>query len=330
MEVTIVIPTFNRYDALLETLDALTRLDYPPTQWEAIIVDDGSTDDTEAAVGQWLDQHQAPMRYLKQQNAGRSVARNRGAAEAQGRILIFIDNDIIVEPDFIKAHLDMINTNPGCWITGRIIQSPKLTHTPFGRYRQALFESYMAQYPAASAAETDGMSAANVALPTADFRRLGGFDENLSGPEDWDLAWRARQTGIRVLYDPRIAVLHNDWAISLDAYCRRERQSSAIMVLLYRKWGEASAWAALCRESAPIRWNADGPGLILKKSLKWALATPPGSWLVRGACSLAERLAPDTTFTRRAYEVAIAAAIFQGVRAGYKRYGPPATTNREC
>lgn len=327
MEVTVVVPTFNRQDALLETLEALARVDYPHDQWEVIIVDDGSTDGSEAAVRQWAQNHPITVRYIRQENAGRSVARNRGVAEAHGEVLIFIDNDIIVEPDFIQAHAQALADNSNCWILGKVMQSPKLCRTPFGRYRNALMESYSAAYANDRLSETDGMTTQNISMPTADFQRLGGFDLDLIGPEDWELAWRARQTGTRVLYAPHIQVLHNDWAVSLDAYCRRERTYCVTQVLLYLKWGEATPWARLIHESAPVRWQADAPRLIVKKGMKWLLATKIGLGLIRGGCWLAERVAPDTNLARKSYEAAIGVAIFQGVRTGFKRYGTPTTTN---
>jgi hypothetical protein len=162
------------------------------------------------------------------------------------------------------------------------------------------------------------MTAANLALPASDFARLGGFDEGFSiaSCEDWDLAWRARMTGIRVLYDPCNVAVHNDWAVSLEQFCERQRLYSISDVLLWRKYGEQSPRARLVRENSPVRWTADSPRLILKKMVKRLLATKPGRTTVRLACAVGERMAPDTWWTRRAYQLAVGSAIFKGVREG--------------
>jgi GT2 family glycosyltransferase len=322
VDASLVIPTFNRCDALLETLTALARMDYPADRWEAIIVDDGSTDRTETSVREWIENTGAPIRYIKQLNAGPAAARNCGAAAAEGEALIFIDNDIIVKPDFVRAHLQTLSSNPGCWVVGRIVHPPELRATPFGRYRDDVWEAFNNSHAEDRVSETAGMTAANFSLPALDFGRLGGFDEDftIASSEDWDLGMRARQVGIRVLYNPRIVVLHNDWALALDRFCERQKLYSISDVLLWRKYGEASPRARLVRDNAPANWSEDAAAVIVKKGIKRARATLPGRSIVRAVCSLAERFAPDGKINRRAYDTAVGIAIFRGVREGLKRY----------
>jgi GT2 family glycosyltransferase len=330
LDATIIIPTYNRSDALLETLSALAQMDYPADRWEAVVVDDGSTDDTQQQALRWIDQSGAPVRYIKQKNAGPAAARNRGAAEARGEFLIFIDNDIIVEPDFVRAHLETLATNRGCWIVGRIVHPPHIRSTPFGRYRDSVWESFHQSHTSGRVTETEGMTAANVSLPAKDFELLGGFDEDftIASSEDWDLGVRARLKRIRVLYNPNIVVLHNDWALSLDRFCERQKLYSISDVLLWRKYGEESLRARLVHENSPVNWNSDSLRLIIKKSAKRALATKASKGLLRTACNITERFAPDSNLNRRAYNAAVAIAIFSGVREGLKRYDDSFLLNR--
>lgn len=326
---TIVIPTFKRSDALRETLTALAAVDYPRNRWEAIVVDDGSGDDTEKVVADWITSTGLSGGFIAQKNSGPAVARNRGASEAHGEVLIFIDNDILVDRDFIRAHVDALAANPGCWIVGRVVHPPELRRTPFGRYRDAAWEAFHRTHSTEIPAETSGMSAANVSMPSADFHKLGGFDEDftIASCEDCDLGIRARKMGIRVLYEPRIVVLHNDWAVSLDRFCERQKLYSISDALLWRKYGADSPKADLVRQNSPINWSHDSPGLVLKKALKKMLATRPAVALTRTACRVAERIRPDSTLTKRAYDTAVGIAIFQGVREGLRRY--PAIVNKQ-
>lgn len=322
VDASIIIPTYNRSEVLLTTLEALAQIDYPAERWEAIIVDDGSTDDTAAVVERWIAQSGAPVRYLSQRNAGPAAARNRGAANAHGEMLIFIDNDIIVPPVFISEHLQTLQANPGCWVIGRITHPPQLRATPFGRYRDGVWEAFHQSHATTGVVATEGITAANLALPAEDFRQLGGFDEDftIASSEDWDLGVRARQAGISVLYHPGICVLHNDWAVSLEQFCRRQMLYSISDVLLWRKYGEASLRAQLVRENAPVDWGADAPKLVVKKLLKRLLATGLGECAVRACCRLTETYARDSRWNQRAYELAVAVAIFRGVREGWRRY----------
>ncbi|MGE0132756.1 MAG: glycosyltransferase family 2 protein [Blastocatellales bacterium] len=323
MDASVIIPTYNRSDAILETLSALAQVDYPRDRWEAVVVDDGSTDGTEDAVGRWIATTKAPVRYFRQKNAGPAAARNHGAALARGEALIFIDNDIIVPSHFVRAHLETLKSNPGSWVLGRIAHPRELRKTPFGRYRDDAWESFHRSYPADSVSVTDGMSAANVSMPAADFQRLGGFDESftIASSEDWDLGMRARQIGVSVFYNPGIVVLHNDWAVSLEKFCERQRLYSISDVLLWQKYGADSPRVSLIRQNAPVDWGNDSLRLVCKKLVKRSLATGAGKKLVTLACRIAERLAPDSRLNRRAYETAVGAAIFSGVREGLRRYG---------
>ncbi len=321
-EVTIVIPTHNRSDVLMETLEALSASAPPDGGWEAVVVDDGSTDDTSVVIPRWIDAHCSPIRYLCQENGGAASARNRGGQDARGRFLIFIDNDIVVGRDFVRQHVETLQTHPGCWVVGRVTHPPALRTTPFGRYRYALGEEFYLRHAAAIPIPTTVITAQNLSLPATDFDRLGGFDAGfeIASSEDWDLGFRARQAGITLLYHPQIVAVHNDWAVSLESFCRRQELYSISDVLLCRKHGEASPRFKLVVENGPLDWRRDGLGLTLKKVVKWCLAYLLGGRALRAGVRAIERIAPDTALCRRAYRLALSEAIFSGVREGYRRY----------
>lgn len=317
LDASIVIPTFERPEAIRATLETLARMAYPRDAWEIVVVDDGSSDTTMASLRSCIDALPVRVRLLQQSHRGPAAARNFGAREAVGRILVFIDNDILVSPDFLRRHVQLLRAYPRSWALGRILHPDDLRATPFGRYRDARWEEFHAALGAGTPVETTGMSAANLAVPAGDFRRLGGFDESFSiaSCEDWELGFRARQSGRRILYDAGNVVIHNDWAVTLRSFCERQRLYSISDVLLYRKYGDASPRGPMIR---------DVTRGSVKNLVKRTLATGAGQAVVRGVCGLVERLAPDTPLSRRAYDAAVAIAIFRGVREGLLRY--PAST----
>jgi GT2 family glycosyltransferase len=323
VDVAVVIPTYERREALLATLGSLEQIDYPAGRWEAIVVDDGSGPATVAAVRDWIHASGMPVRLLQQERRGPASARNAGARLASARVLIFIDNDIIVGPNFLRRHLEILAGHPGCWVIGRIVHPPELRQTPFGRYRDDRWEAFHARHRTGDVVETDGMTAANLALPTEDFRSLGGFDETFSiaSCEDWDLGQRARARRVRVLYDPTNVAVHNDWAIGLDQFCRRQMLYSISDVLLWRKYGAESPRARLVTENGPLRWGNDSVKLLVKKMVKWLLARRAGRGAVRLICALSEVVAPDSPFNVRSYDLAVGISIFRGVREGLARCG---------
>ena len=102
IEVSVVIPTYNKKDFLEITLTALGLQTCPPDKYEVVIVNDGSNDATEVLISSLKVPYQ--INYTYQENRGRSAARNRGIEKAEGEMLIFIDDDCVPAPTFIESH----------------------------------------------------------------------------------------------------------------------------------------------------------------------------------------------------------------------------------
>ena len=103
LKVTVAIPTYNRADFLRQTLAGLVAQQFPRDHFEILVLDNNSTDHTRAVVAEFASAHPAP-RYLLETQQGLDYARNRAVAEARGDIIVFGDDDILVQPDWL-AHL---------------------------------------------------------------------------------------------------------------------------------------------------------------------------------------------------------------------------------
>jgi len=174
-DVSVVIPTFNHGACLARALtSALTQTTFPG---EVIVIDDGSTDDTAQVVQQFPS-----VRYIYQANRGLSAARNRGTAEASGKWIAFLDADDWWLPDKITLQLEAAAARP----EAALIYTSSFKFTPQGDQRLS------------SAAEPDriwpglryrncisGGSGAMVKREV--LLTEGGFDEMLTGCEDWEL-----------------------------------------------------------------------------------------------------------------------------------------------
>jgi glycosyltransferase involved in cell wall biosynthesis len=101
IKLSVIIPTYNRKDLLEECLCSLFKQTYSKNNYEIIIVDDGSTDDTEHFVKK-LQKDNKLIKYYKQKNKGPAAARNRGAYEAQGELLLFADSDCVASEKLIE------------------------------------------------------------------------------------------------------------------------------------------------------------------------------------------------------------------------------------
>ncbi len=103
--VTVVIPAYNREKFLPETIESVRTQTFQ--DWELIIVDDGSTDDTATIVSQ-LSKTDHRIRYIWQQNSERAVARNRGIKESRGAYIAFLDSDDLWLPNKLEKQVNTI------------------------------------------------------------------------------------------------------------------------------------------------------------------------------------------------------------------------------
>ncbi|HEY8460613.1 MAG TPA: glycosyltransferase [Blastocatellia bacterium] len=318
MEVSVVIPTHNRSGPLARTLLNLSKQRFTES-WEVIVVNNRSTDDTDEVVR--AQRFPAPLRLIHEEKPGASAARNAGIAAARGRYIVLVDDDILTEPDYIRRHYDLLLSNPGCWITGQVVNLPEQCATPFGKYRLSLQPYVPRESPGG---EDHRFTANNASLPRSDWERLGGFDEMYTGAgvEDYEFAVRAWDAGIKILFCPSIVSIHNDWAgFTIKDYCLRQRLGNRFMPLLWKKYGDRLAKLKLVRRNLPPDWKLDGPALFANKLVKRALAAKRWQTILSASCDFLERNWPWPPILHRLYKVMVAVAIYQGFQEGLALYG---------
>ncbi len=231
MRLSVVIPTFDRRERLERTLDALeAQRREVEGGVEIVVVDDGSTDGT----GERLAAHEKEgrLRALSPGRGGPARARNAGAREAVGEILVFLGDDIVPEPRFLAAHEAAHRGKPGQpravlgrteWDPSRIRVTPMLRH----------LEEKGLQFGYGLIHDPENVPpwffyASNVSLPRDAFLRLGGFDETFGGAawEDVEFALRAaaKQPPLRLVYRPEARALH-DHPTTVESFRGRQRAS---------------------------------------------------------------------------------------------------------
>ncbi|NOT59549.1 MAG: glycosyltransferase family 2 protein [Acidobacteria bacterium] len=317
MKISVVIPTHNRSDALAKTLANLAKQKFAEN-WEVIVINNGSTDDTDDVV--LRQSFPVKLRLLHEAKLGVAAARNAGAEAAGGEYLSFLDNDILVEPDYLDRQYTALRANPGCWAMGQVINLPEQERTPFGQYRKSLYGFIP---PGSDIQEASWMTGQVVSLPKADFVQLGGFDENFGGAsvEDFDLAIRAWELGIKILFFPSIVAVHNDWAgFSIRDYCRRQRLYSQQEPLFWLKYGEKHPRLNLVRENLPPFLKHDSSLLLLRKQMKRFLATGLAQKVLFDLCDLLEQFQLPTPILWRIYRVVLSTSIYVGFQEGLAAY----------
>jgi len=176
--VSVIMPTRDRAGFICDAIVSVQAQDF--TDWELIIVDDGSTDDTAAVIAQYLDDKR--IRVLQRPAQGVSAARNCGLRAARGAFIAYLDSDNVWYPGFLTASLNVLASEPdlnlvyGVLVTdSHKLDGTRLLWAPFDRER-LLSANYID---------------INVVVHrTGLIERYGGFDETLARFVDWDLILR--------------------------------------------------------------------------------------------------------------------------------------------
>ena len=182
-EVTILIPTYNRADLILESLDSVFAQSY--RDFEIVVVDDGSTDNTAEVLSPLAERGQ--LRYIYQKNQGASAARNRGIMEARGDLIAFLDSDDLFHPAKLELQVDYFRTHKDIGLVHSGFTKFNAVESDLGYRDTSWFSGII--YPQILLYWTTLMAMDTVLIPKKIFDSIGLFDENLIVGEDLDM-WR--------------------------------------------------------------------------------------------------------------------------------------------
>ena len=213
---SIVIPTYNRPERLASCLQAIARLDYPGDCFEVIVVDDGSKISLDSVVEPFKDK--IDLKLLRQENAGPAAARNRGAASARGEFLAFTDDDCQPTADWLTQFAAGFANSPEAMLGGKTINA--LADNAFSTASQKLID-YLYEYYNPAKGKDAFFASNNIAMPTANFRALKGFDVSfpLAAAEDRDFCDRWNRA-YPMVYVPQAQVDHYH-KLSLTSFCQQ-------------------------------------------------------------------------------------------------------------
>ncbi len=240
---TVVIPTYNRCAVLRRALDGYLRQSSPDLISELLVVDDGSTDDTQSVVAEFQRAAPFQIRYLRQPNRGPAAARNVGLSAARTRIVLYTDDDIVPHPDLVLHHVEWHrqNTEPNIAILGFVTWSPEVHPTPFMRwYGEAGALFGYRQFQRKREIDYRFFYTCNLSLKREFLQTFGSFDENfkMAAYEDIELGFRLNKVGMRILYNPRAVGYHYQFFTFADACRKKRRAESARQMFLQTEAGK--------------------------------------------------------------------------------------------
>jgi glycosyltransferase involved in cell wall biosynthesis len=205
-------------------LESALAQSLPRHVYEIIVVDDGSSDRTGEIVEGY------PVKLIRQKNQGPAVARNRGAAEAKGAVIVFTDSDCELDPEFLQSIISPIEKNPQiAGVQGSYKTKQKEFMARFGqveietRYRRMAMEKYI-----------DFIGTYAAAYKRDVFVQFGGFDTGfpMASGEDTEFSYKLCEKGYKLVFRPEAFVYHQHPA-RLDRYLRTKFYRGYWRVRLY-------------------------------------------------------------------------------------------------
>jgi len=219
MKLSVIICTYNRDKYIYNVLKSIVENDFPTEKFEIILVNNNSTDKTEAECNRFRTDFPQPVyRYFIEKEQGLSYARNRGIKEATGDILIYVDDDAVVEKEYLQAYYTFFEQHSSAMAAGGPVIPEYETEEPkwMSHFTRPLITSCI--YKGKSISEFkrgEYPIGANTAFRKEIFEKIGSFNvdlgrkgNNLMGAEEKDIFDKMHTAGLKYYYLPG-AVLHH-------------------------------------------------------------------------------------------------------------------------
>ena len=309
--VSVIIPTYQRRDGLRRALASLVDQTVEPDAYEVIVAVDGSTDGTCEMLSGYAAAYR--LNVVAGPRRGRAAACNAALASARGEVLVVLDDDMRVVPEFIERHRRHHASGSRLCVLGPVPVELLEDSPRAARYVQAKFAVHLARL-----AEPDHVYvprdfySGNSSLRAEVLRELDGFDESFTayGNEDVELALRLRTAGVTLRYDGE-AVAYQEYSKDLRGLMDDTRE----------RWHDRAAGA-----DASGRFRRPSTRLALRQLP--CLARRPRSAAARGAASAKRaRRARRGCGAARAGRLLAPAAVLSGSARlrilGRRRRGTP-------
>jgi glycosyltransferase involved in cell wall biosynthesis len=238
VRLTVIVPTHNRSGLLGRSLLGLLNQTAAAGDYEIVIVDDGSTDETPSVVAA-VGAPESRLRCFRQENKGPAAARNLGVLNARGGIVLFTGDDCLPDKRLVEEHLRAHDEAGDVGVLGLVSWHPEIEITPFMAYLET-----GPQFGFSRIANPEDVSiwhfyTSNCSVQRHWVEQAGGFDEDFKQAafEDMELAYRMKQRGLRIVYRPSAKTYHHH-PISFEQHLARQRITGRSAALFYRKHPE--------------------------------------------------------------------------------------------
>ncbi|HVD86869.1 MAG TPA: glycosyltransferase [Solirubrobacterales bacterium] len=284
--VSVVIPTHDRREALRRALESFANQTAAPGTYEVVVSLDACGDGSR----EMLEAFEAPfeLRWVVPAGRGRAAACNAAVAAARGGVLIVLDDDMTVVPEFVERHRAHHPPGSRTCVLGAVPVELRPDSPRAARYVKEKFDLHLSRLGDRRHLELPrSFYTGNASLRTEVMREVGGFNEafGVYGNEDVELSLRLRAAGVRLEYDPD-ALARQEYGKDLVGLQRDTEEKGRTTVLLARAHPEVFGDLRLAAPDESGR-----PWLAARAVLLWATRRLPATAPVVFACAaLLERL----------------------------------------
>lgn len=209
---SVVIPTYNRCEVLVDCLCALANQTIAMPKFEVIVIDDGSSDQTPLLIEKAQTSYPFDFTFLRQKNSGPATARNAGVQQARGEIILFLGDDIIAEPDLLYQHekWHLIHKAPHDAVLGFVTWDPLNPITPFMQWLENGGPQFNYSGIKGTRANYGFFYTCNLSIKKQFLITNGLFDPDFkhAAYEDTELAYRLEKKGMVLHYHAKAQAWH--------------------------------------------------------------------------------------------------------------------------
>ncbi len=235
MIATIIIPTYNRAKILKKCLDALKEQTFK--DFEIIIVDDGSTDETMEVIKKTKE---LKIKYIYQTHSQQGTARNKGLLKAKGKYIFFIGDDIIPKEDWIEEHLKYHKRSKNMAVLGLTLWSKDIKKNDFMDYLAPNGPQFnYGKIKNENNCGWDFFWTSNISIEKINLRNER-FDENFKGwgYEDLELGYRLGKKGTKIHFNPNAIAYHHHYYEFPDEFLKKQSESAKSALYFSKKHPE--------------------------------------------------------------------------------------------
>ncbi len=316
MDASVIIPTHNRSASLARTLESLSAQIISPNRFEIIVVDDGSDDGTALVAQQHRPQQ---TRYAFQSNQGDAAARNLGARLSKSNVLVFLDDDIVPDPDYLAAIVHEFD------YSARVIRVGLMRNWPEdGGSRFHQIKASNDKRVDAGEIQFAELCSNNFCIGRDAYMEIGRMKSlGLPGSDIWcdvDFAYRAHNLGYKIVRVPEAICYHLDHTLrDISVYSNRMYLVGSRAVPLFHRYPDLIDFLPMFEDKTPIVWGVDRGRLILWKIARRITSSGMAMRLLSGTTRIIERRDGLESLLRTLYRWIGGGSIYRGYREGLKR-----------